>query len=78
MNVSIESLSYASECEDNSCICFHKTKAGMLMIYIHAKNGNSRTLTVDRDNILNEGVIRFLNADAYDFIKKIEKLYEFQ
>lgn len=60
-------------CDGSNCICVHGECGNKLEIWIHADTHDNRSIIVNRDDILSEKVIRFLNADAYDFIKEVEK-----
>ena len=64
-------------CEDKYCICVHYSTSdpNFLDIYIHSLDIDSnRTMSVDKKDILSERVLKFLNADAYDFIREVKKV----
>lgn len=65
-------------CDGLHCICVHECDKGedKIEIWIHGDLNHNRRLAVDRKEILSRKVIEFLNADAYDFVKEIER-YEF-
>ena len=60
-------------CDGLHCICIHKDGEDQIGIWVHSNLYSNRSLVVYKNEILSKKVIEFLNADAYDFIKEVEK-----
>lgn len=66
----------SSECDSSHCICVHRGEADVdtLEVWIHGDSYCNRRLVINRKDILSEKVIKFLNSDAYEFIKEVKRI----